>query len=437
MSDELTYHTTAELRAMTLEEVRALWELVPTDRRKAYRAAYDREIKAAGAEGSDIKEWKIARALLKRYDEAALVPIGTRWARAPLRVQQAAKAPPVEVTEPVNKPSAKGILLLGGLIGVMLLVLFTRGMGGTSTSAPTPDLTATARIATQTPLALDAPDAVIEGGDTARAAFYPVLLHIRLPDDPAPRVWVVQRRSIRASEWSYDPNPDTASWLSGMAVRPVIGIPYSEENAAWFDRISAGAAFEVQMNTGAVLRYQFASREEVRRSDTTLFRQVEPGLALLLLGERDLDGLPTALRPLIAAVYPPEQELTRTGALVGMELAPLPVTPTATAFATPLPFAGLDVQVIAVTTQEGQITTRLRLFNGGTQSMPITPDDITLTLGYVENPTGPRLPAEGLTPFDLLPGQAADVTLVWAWGGEPFASVSVGGWRFSLMLSPE
>ncbi len=435
MSDELTYHTLTELRAMTLDEVRALWELVPTDRRKAYRAAYDREIKAAGAEGSDIKEWKIARALLKRYDEAALVPIGTRWARAPLRVQQAAKAPPVAVAQAVNKPSAKGILLLGGLIGVMLLVLFTRSMPGTGTSEPTPDLTATARIATQTPLALDAPDAVIEGGDSARAAFYPVLLHISLPDEPAPRVWVVQRRSIRASEWSFDPNPDTASWLSGMAVRPVIGVPYSEENAAWFARIGAGAAFEVQMNTGAVLRYEFANREEVRRSETSLFRQVEPGLALLLLGERDSDGLPTALRPLIAAVYPPEQELTRTGALVGMEFAPLPVTPTVTASPTPHPFAGLDVQVIAVTTSDGHITTRLRLFNTGSQIMSITPDDITLTLGYVENPTGPRLPAEGLTPFDLLPGQAADVTLVWVWSGEPYASLNAGVWQFAAHLT--
>ena len=86
-----SYHTVDELRALSLDELRALWELVPTDRQRAYRAAYDREVKTAGAEGSDAKERKIALALLKRYHDAALVPIGMRWARAPKRVQAAAE----------------------------------------------------------------------------------------------------------------------------------------------------------------------------------------------------------------------------------------------------------------------------------------------------------------------------------------------------------
>ena len=67
---------------------------------------------------------------------------------------------------------------------------------------------------------------------------------------------------------------------------------------------------------------------------------------------------------------------------------------------------GLDVQIISVTVVrrmngEGQITTRLRLYNGGNSSMPITPDD-------------------------LLSGQAADITLVWVWSGEPYGSFGVG-----------
>ena len=90
MSDVLRYHTVEALRALSLNELRALWELVPTDRQRAYRTAYDREVKTAGAEGSDAKERKIALALLKRYHESALVPIGLRWARAPKRVQVAA-----------------------------------------------------------------------------------------------------------------------------------------------------------------------------------------------------------------------------------------------------------------------------------------------------------------------------------------------------------
>ncbi|MDX2136935.1 MAG: hypothetical protein SF123_02480, partial [Chloroflexota bacterium] len=87
-----------------------------------------------------------------------------------------------------------------------------------------------------------------------------------------------------------------------------------------------------------------------------------------------------------------------------------------------------------VTTREGQITTRLRLYNGGATVIPITPDDVWLALGYGENPPGPRTPADGLTPFDLLPGQAADLTLVWLWAGEPFGSFGVGAWRWGVQF---
>lgn len=75
MSEMLKYYTVEELRALSLDELRALWELVPTDRQRAYRAAYDREVKTAGAEGSDAKERRIALALLKRYHESHSSPL--------------------------------------------------------------------------------------------------------------------------------------------------------------------------------------------------------------------------------------------------------------------------------------------------------------------------------------------------------------------------
>ena len=76
--------------------------------------------------------------------------------------------------------------------------------------------------------------------------------------------------------------------------------------------------------------------------------------------------------------------------------------------------------------------TSIPLVNGGVALVPITPDDLWLALGYAENPPGPRAPAEGLTPFDLLPGQAADITLTWLWQSEPYASLGVGAWLFAL-----
>ena len=440
MTDTLRYHTLDELRALSIEELRALWDLVPTERQRLYRTAYEREVKATGAEGSDARERQVAVALLKRYRAAALIPVGTRWARAPGRVQAAARSgEPVEASEAderaQGKPSVRVMMLLGAAALVMVVMLMMRGRGGEQ-QRTTPTVTPV-RGMTPTPLALEAQDEVIAGGDSGRTAVYPINLQVSAPDQPVPRFWVVQRRSVRASQWNYDPNPDTASYLSGMAVRPVIGIPWSEENAAWFEALGADAEFRLQMNTGAILTFIIEEKRDVRRSDTGIFRQITPGLVLLLLGETDEDGFPTGARTMVVATYLPEQELSRGGELIGALALPTSAAlPTLSPTPTPTlpPFAGLDVQLIRVTYGDGQITTRLRLYNGGSETMTITPDDIWLALGYAENPRGSHTPAGALTSFNLLPDQAADMTLVWLWAGEPYGNLSIGSWRFSLVI---
>ncbi|MFQ3674588.1 MAG: hypothetical protein SNJ83_13430, partial [Aggregatilineales bacterium] len=334
MIEQLRFHTIDELQALSLEELQALWELVPTERQRAYRTAYDREVRRAGAIGSDGLERQVAVELLKRYDEAAIVPVGSRWARTPLRVQAAARENDLPDTgdhAPMTasgKPSPKMLMVSGLLALVFVAVLLPRLFGGgrssegeievTAAVSPTPTPVVSP---TPTPLALEAQDDVITGGDRERAVAYPVNLQVVLPEGrSAPRVWVVQRRTVRAAEWNYDFNPDIASFVSGMSVRPVIGIPYSEENAAWFASMGEGTVFNLTMNTGAILRYEFAAKTDVRRSDTSIFRQVGPGLVLLLIGETGADGLPTATRTLVTATYPPEQELSRGGGLVGLNV---------------------------------------------------------------------------------------------------------------------
>lgn len=562
--ETLRYHSTEELRALTLRELQALWELVPTDRQRAYKAAYEREVRTAGAVGSDELERQVAAELLKRYEDTALVPVGSRWARAPGRVQEAARqnavldAPEDEVKPASGKPSPKVMLAVGLAALVLIGFLFTRVSGRRASTAveTTPEVSPTPTplvSPTPTPLALEAQDDVIQGGDTGREAAYPVNLQIVTADGADPRVWVVQRRRVQASEWNFDPNPDTASFVNGMSVRPVIGIPWSEENETFFDDIGVGTRFLLTMNTGAVLRFEFDDRRDVRRSETSIFRQVSPGLVLLLIGETDDDGLPTATRTLVTATYPPEQELSRDGQVLGMnvtvqegavgeqlmigdaavilrnawtltdapdlpaemqyllldfevtagadvldttiwrvefvdtggqvyppssaalaytaydtlpaEIPPLSslsasvgyivprtlgggrwlVTDTAgsgvtftLSFAAPpldVRYDGVDVRLVSVTYAEGQVTTHLRIYNGRAEPLHFTQDDIWLALGYAPEPPGPRNPAEGLIPFDLLPEQAVDLTLVWYWGGEPYASMGVGDYRFAIQLT--
>jgi hypothetical protein len=562
--DVLHYHTLDELRGLSLSELHALWELVPTDRQRAYKAAYEREVRTAGAVGSDELERQVAAELLKRYGEAALVPVGSRWARTPGRVQEAAQqnvvldAPEDEVRPASGKPSPKVMIAVGLAALLFFGFMFTRLLGGRSSgdAEATPEVSPTPTplvSPTPTPLALEAQDDVIQGGDSGREVAYPVNLQVILPDGDAPRVWVVQRRRVQASEWRFDLNPDTASFVNGMSVRPVIGIPWSEENESFFGDIDAGASFLLTMNTGAVLRFEFDDRREVRRSETSIFRQVSPGLVLLLIGETDADGLPTATRTLVTATYPPEQELSRDGQIIGMnitlqeggvgeqlplgdaaitlqdaqlvtdqpdlpadsqylllnyevlagaealdttawrvefvdaggqiytpgsaaltytdfdvlplEIPALSALSASVGYIVPdtlqggrwvitdtagngvsfvlsfapeplnLRYDGVDVRLVSVTYIEGQITTHLRIYNGRTETLHFTQDDIWLALGYAEDPPGPRNPAEGLTPFDLLPEQAVDLTLVWYWGGEPYASMGVGEYQFAIQLT--
>lgn len=565
MIEKLQYKDVKALQALSLEELQALWELVPTERQKAYRTAYDREVRNAGAIGSDDLERRVAAELLLRYVESALVPVGSRWARTPERVQDAARENDLpELGDKTSqtassKPSPK-VMLGMGLVGVVFLLLMLMRLLGGGNSSDLPEMTLEATYTptpevspTPTPLALEAQDDVITDGDSDRAVAYPVNLQVILPDGSAPRVWVVQRREVRAAQWNFDPNPDIASFVNGMSVRPVIGIPWSEDNASLFENIADGTVFNLTMNTGAILSYEFAAKDEVLRSDTRIFRQVGPGLVLLLIGETDDDGLPTGTRTLVSASYSAEQELSRGGELLGLnatvqegeigstlefndgvsvalqnmqslsnlpdvpagqqtllfdldviadteaivtnlwqielvdaggqvylpnatllqyasygtlpdEIPALAHIPSSLAFLVPQDFPGgrllvsdssgqrvafrftleqpelsveyngLDVRLVSVTTVEGQITTRLRIYNGQTTAINFTQDDIWLSLGYASDPPGPRNPAEGLQPFTLLPEQAVDLTLVWYWGGEPHGALQMGNYRFSIEL---
>ena len=152
MTDELKYHTLTELKNLSLDQLRTLWELVPTERQRSYRAAYERELKAAQAEGSDERERLVTRELIRRYAQAKLVPLGVRWARAPVSVQESARAnrglEPEALPKAAGKPSKALIAVFGMLILGMFGFLMLRGTSTETDTTPTPG------AITQTPLAI-------------------------------------------------------------------------------------------------------------------------------------------------------------------------------------------------------------------------------------------------------------------------------------------
>ena len=431
--DLFTFHSLETLQQMPVAALEALWELVPTDRQRLYRAIYDRTRRDEDAAGSDALEARMVHKLLGKYAQKGLVPIGSYWVPAPPQIREAAATdrevirPEIEATS-VRKPSPV-ILGTGVLCVLVFAFLFMRGLGGggrktdvTRTVTTTPTLTVTpARTSTPTPLALEAQDSIIRGGDTSSTLLYPVNLRVILGEETQPRLFVVQRRVIQTTEWNYDDNPDVASYLNGLTIRPVLGIPWSDANAALFERLTAGSVFVLQMNTGAALRFAFASRQSVNRGDTRLFRQAAPGLVLVLIGERDPQSKEsTPDRTLILANYGPEQELS-SGAISGIQL-PTAVMPTPTL--APTPVQRIDVQVIAVESMAGQVQIRLRIYNGRYTQATLDSHSIWLAYGYAEHPIGPQMAAE-MQPFGIEPGQAVDLTLHFAWHNEPFATLSI------------
>ncbi|MHB8626825.1 MAG: hypothetical protein ACYDEO_11525, partial [Aggregatilineales bacterium] len=406
----------------------ALWELVPTDRQRLYRAIYDRTRRDEGASGSDALEARMIEQLLARYADKALVPVGSYWVPTPQQIQDAAKADlpyaNAEMLEVLPKGKRPGpIFILTGLGSVLLFgYLLLHGMSKSATlsssSTPTPTLTL-ARTYTPTPLALDAQDAIIQGG-SGLGAVYPVNLRINVIWENQPRIFVVQRRVVNTAEWLFDDDPDVASYIVGLTVHPVLGIPWSEANANLFAQVTPGSIFTVQMNTGTTLRFVCTERRQISRADTSVFGQGQPGLTLVLIGQQTSDMTQqTDQRLVLLADYIPGQETTLMGAA-------LPTVPALTPTASPTLAQRVDAQIVSVTTQPGRLTLKLRIFNG--QFAPLTLDNtsIYLTYGYSPQPAGPRIAAETGV-YSLQPGQAADLTLIFAWHGEPFATLGVLG----------
>jgi hypothetical protein len=156
---------------------------------------------------------------------------------------------------------------------------------------------------------------------------------------------------------------------------------------------------------------------------------------LLLLGERDDMGLPTATRTLITATYPPDQELSRDGELVDLtlpELASLSI-PSVSDLSDD-DWSQIDVQLLSVTTQPGHLTAYLRIHNGGTVPMTITDEDISLMLSNTPNPIENHQPAENLSPLVLLPEQTAELSLVWEWNEELQGNLQIGSYVYGLII---
>ena len=336
------FYELSELTNLSLKELQTLWDTVPSEEQAYLVRVFEREADKRQVV-EDLDEARMARYFLEQYEAIGFVPAGDVWVKVPPNIREQYKLPLVTVADeaadaisgevisnkkaPTRTGLPKWVFLMAVPFACLIIFAVIRVTTGasqsdasqetvlfpsetpspTATLSPTP--TATPLPPTATPFALSGFDDAIAAGDRTSREYYPVQLQVFPNRETQPRVFIVQEQAIGVAEWRFDTNPDVVSWLGGMLVRPVLGVPFSAGNLDLFRSLSPDTVFVVTMNTGNVLQFIFRDMQQVGRADTVYFRQDAPGLVLVLIGETFADGSPTDLRYVVRAEYPTEQEL--------------------------------------------------------------------------------------------------------------------------------
>ncbi len=579
--DPSRYYSLDELAAMPAPALEELWQSCPE--KPFYETALEEAV--LGEFGmdqmiTDLERLTVIDKSIGYYrGDPPRIPVlqaanQIRWFKVPRRITRHLEegAPLVAEQKASRAASLPRPVLIGGFAGLLLtaciaVIVITKVAA--APRATRAELTATAAFASTqqalqpaitpsaTPLALDDIDRPIQEGEDLRNRF-PVILEIQ-PASGSPRVFPVQQKEVELAEWHYASDPDVASSILGLAVRPVLGIAYSPANQQFLEALVPGDRIVLRMSTGQSLLFNVTHSERVERQQVSLFDQTSPGIAVVLLGD------PGADRLVVYGEYLQGQELARgDAALTGMDTAPvspqqavplgdsgvtltvldayssvgpsgaeLPaewlyllvdvqiaadrefptrnivfiltdqsgseyrpaaVDPTITqqgAFNAPLLAAGqevsttlgflvprsissaalmaqaapgaaavryslpyaplsaltasdLDALVLGIEMhgspdQPEWLAVRVRLFNPNDQAITLRPGDIYAVFSPVvvngSFPIGPQVsPADAPLPLTLRRGEAQDIELRFAWAGEPYVGISIGGYRIAAVL---
>jgi hypothetical protein len=431
------FYEVEELAQLSLAELQALWDNVQTEDQAYLVRVFEREASKRQIV-EDLDESQMAHYFLQQYQTLGFVPAGDVWLKIPPDIREQYKhgvvdAPDENATASTTTSFPRWLMLLAIPFVCLMVFALMRMLGGgsdsegvtllatntptsTATLSPTPTPTL---LPSLTPFALSGFDDAIAAGERANRRYYPVQLQIFPSPDAQPRVFIVQQTSIRVAEWQYDPNPDVVSWLGGLLIRPVLGVPFSTANLELFRSLNEQSVFVVTMNTGDILQFTFAQQQQVLRTSTHIFQQTAPGLVLALIGETARDGTPTDVRYVVLADYPAEQEL---GALPAVT----PATPTPTATPAPPTSADVQVQLGRISVDDATLRVRLTISNPTAHDIDLQPSDFTLILGYIPQPQGISVQAD-IAPFTLPANTRQGITLMFPYNGEGYATLTILG----------
>ncbi len=185
---------------------------------------------------------------------------------------------------PIQVTPQRRLILIGGAGGLIFLALVcvALGIALASRSRSTP----TAGRATPAPLAgSPAPPPVISGpgGSVPLTLTAPSLLQIK------DRQFEVIPVEVTKGTWPYQPSTlrtDKAVWVYGTLINYVVGLEANSDNTTLLQGLTEADPIKLTTFSGKTSSFRYSGRQWVTVDKTDVFRQIRPGLTLVLLGEK-------------------------------------------------------------------------------------------------------------------------------------------------------
>jgi hypothetical protein len=207
------------------------------------------------------------------------------------------------------------IILIGGAGGLIFLALVCAALGIVlATRAPS---TPAAGRATPTLVpASQAPPPIISGGGASvpLTLTAPSLLEIKgrkfevIPVEVVKGAWPYQHRTLRT---------DKAVWVYGTLINYVIGLEANSDNTTLLQSLTETDPIKMTTFSGKASSFRYSGRQWVTVDKTDVFRQIRPGMTLVLLGEKgDSRLLVSATYVAADEVAPAGESAARVGTLV-------------------------------------------------------------------------------------------------------------------------
>lgn len=93
----------------------------------------------------------------------------------------------------------------------------------------------------------------------------------------------LERSTLINGEWQ----PRTSEWLQGSELRRVVALPWNPQTEAVIKTFQVGDGVELYLNNNETLKYRVYSIEQVAKTDTGIYSDRDPSLAIILYQGKD------------------------------------------------------------------------------------------------------------------------------------------------------